>query len=180
MRSILFTEQMIQRRVQELAHEITRDYRDKDIVLVGLLKGAAVFLNDLGRHLERIKEDGFGVNRVYVDYLSVGSYGDSHESGNLKLEMDIRRPVQGMHVLIVEDVADTCKTLCWTLHHMEKKQPASLKVCVLIAKPDKHEQAIEFDYIGFSETDLPFLGGYGLDVAGADRCVPYIFEVLPE
>lgn len=180
MRRILFREVQIKWRVQELAREISLEYMGQDIVLVGLLKGAFMFLHDLGVELERNKTDDKGVERVYIDFLSVGSYGDEHEPGDLKLELDIRRPVAGKHVIIVEDVADTCNTLVWVVDHMRKKKPTSLKLCVLIDKPDKHKHELTLDYVGFSDEDLPFLGGYGLDVNGADRCVPYIFEVPAE
>lgn len=182
-RRILFSTEQIQRTVRTLAREISIDHAREDVVLVGLLKGAFKFTSDLGTELERFKEeekedeDRIGVGKVYIDFLSVGSYGDGHESGDLKLEMDIRRSVAGMHVIIVEDVTDTCKTLAWTLEHMRKKEPESLEVCVLVAKPDRHIVQTQLDYVGFSQSGLPFLGGYGLDVAGADRCVPYIFEV---
>lgn len=180
---ILFSEEQIKQTVHTLARQISIDYYGEDVVLVGLLKGAFKLTSDLGTELERIKagaEEDVGVGKVYIDFLSVGSYGDGHDSGDLKLEMDIRRSVAGMRVIIVEDVADTCKTLAWTIAHMNKKEPASLEVCVLVAKPDKHTVEVQLDYVGFSQTDLPFLGGYGLDVAGADRCVPYIFEVPAE
>ncbi len=183
-RRVLFSGEQIQQRVRELAVAISRQHRGQDIVLVGLLKGAFMFLRDLGAVLEQIKTaniaDCPGVGKVFVEFLSVSSYNDGHTSGDLKLEMDIRRPVKDAHVVLVEDVADTCNTLAWAYAHLRKKEPASLSVCVLVAKPDKHRHEVTLHHVGFSQTDLPFLGGYGLDVAGADRCVPYIFEVPPE
>lgn len=178
-RNILFTEEQIQERVRELAAEISRDYHGQDVVLVGLLKGAFMLTRDLGAELERIKERGDGVGRVFIEFLSIGSYGDGHESGDLRLDSDLRRSVQDTHVIIVEDVADTCRTLAWVVNHMGKKESASLKVCVLIDKPDNHTESAELHYVGFSKAGLPFLGGYGLDVEGADRCVLHIFEVPP-
>ena len=110
-RKILFKAGTIQARVHQLALQISEEYDDQDVVLVGLLKGAFVFVNDLGRALERIKTmGGKCVGKVYIDFLSLSSYDDGHTSGDLRLEMDIRRPVKGMHVIIVEDVdgADRC------------------------------------------------------------------------
>ncbi len=176
-RTILFSEPEIQDRVRELAVQISHDYRGQDVVLVGLLKGAFMFLRDLGVALERIKETGEGVHDIYIEFLSIGSYGDGQQSGALELKMDTRRPVGNAHVIIVEDVADTCKTLSWVSAHLQKQEPATLRICVLVAKPDRHEAVVRLHYVGFSQANLPFLGGYGLDVEGADRCIPYIFEV---
>lgn len=186
-RRTLFSEEAIQKRVGELAMEISRDYQGQDIVLVGLLKGAFMFLHDLGVALELIKSynkidpvDNPAVGRVYIEFLSVSSYHDGHTSGELKLEMDTRRTLKGAHVILVEDVADTCKSLAWVIAHLRKKEPQSLRVCVLIAKPDKHLHNVEINYLGFSRVGLPFLAGYGMDDDGKDRCVKYIFEVPPK
>lgn len=178
----LFEEEQIKERVRELAWQISADYRGQEIVLVGLLKGACMFLHDLGVELERLRADDpdKGVGEVYIDFLSISSYGDGHTPGALKLDLDIRRKVEGMHVLLVEDTADSCQTLAWVVDHMRKEAPATLDVCVFIEKPDKRERDVDLRYIGFSRPGLPFLGGYGMDDAEASRCVPYIFEVLPE
>ncbi|MBI5369741.1 hypoxanthine phosphoribosyltransferase [Candidatus Uhrbacteria bacterium] len=180
MTNILFSEEEIQARVLALAQEISTDFRGKDIVLVGLLKGAFMFVRDLGVALERLREAGGGIGDIYIDFLSVGSYDDGRESGTLKLDMDIRRSVKNCHVIVVEDTADTLNTLTWVDAHLRKKQPASLDICVLVRKPDKHRHQLDLRYVGFSREGLPFLGGYGLDVKGTRRCTPYIFEVSPE
>lgn len=185
---ILFTEEAIQQRVRDLAHEISRDYDGKDIVLVGLLKGAFMFLHDLGVALEQIKthnmfssaSDQYAVGKVLIDFLSIGSYDDRHTPGVLKLDMDVRRKVMDQHVIIVEDTADTCQTLAWVVEHMRKKEPASLDVCVLIEKPDRRKREVDLRYVGFSRSGLPFLAGYGLDEDGAARCVQYIYGVPPK
>lgn len=178
----LFTKRKIRKRVRELAWQINDDYCGQEIVLVGLLKGAVMFLRDLGVELERIrfKYPYRSVGTIFIDFLSIGSYGKGHTPGALKLEMDIRREVAGQHVLIVEDTADSCQTLAWVVEHMRKKEPATLEVCVLIEKPDKRQRDVTLRYVGFSRAGLPFLGGYGLDDDGADRCVTHIFEVLPK
>ncbi|MBM5789569.1 hypoxanthine phosphoribosyltransferase [Candidatus Parcubacteria bacterium] len=160
-----------------LAQEISRDYEGKSVVLVGLLKGAFMFLRDLGVALERIRGEGRGVHEVYIEFLSVGSYGGGHESGTLKLDLDIRYAVRGKHVILVEDVADTCNTLAWVVEHLQKKEPASLRVCVLIEKSDAHRYLVALHYVGFARDRLPFLGGYGLDDDGARRCDLNIFEI---
>ena len=178
--NVIFDRAQIQHRVAQLADHISRDYRGRDIVLVGLLKGCVPFIADLGAQLEFIKESGDGVGDVYLDYMIVSSYHDKHEPGALRLERDIEFPVKGMHVIVVDDVADTCNTLAWVVNHLGKKEPASLRLCVCVSKPDKHRHEVQLDYVGFSQAGLPFLAGYGMDDAKKYRLMPDIFEVLPK
>lgn len=172
---ILLSGMEIHRRVIELAQQICIDYRGQSIVLVGLLKGAFMFLKDLGTEIERISLSGVGVSACYVDFLKVGSYGESRQSGMIKLELDMSRSASGMHVIIVEDVADTLNTLAWTIAHIRNKQPSSLRVCVLLAKPDKFRRHdVLLDYVGFERTNTGFLYGYGMDLEGAYRALSFI------
>lgn len=179
-RRVLFSEEEIQERVRELARRISGDYRGQEIVLVALLKGAVPFQVDLGRELQRLSDQSDGVADVVSEYLDVTSYGDSQTPGELKIDRDTRRPVTGQHVLIVEDTADTCHTLDRVVKHLREQHPASLRVCVLVEKPDKREHDVEIHYVGFSRRGLPFLGGNGLDVKGKQRFTTDIFEVPPE
>lgn len=166
---VIYQEKELRFKVRKLAAQISRDYRNQDIVLVGLLKGCVVFMTLLGMELERIKQRRIGVGDIYTEFLSIGSYGDDHTPGEIKLEMDMRRSVKGLHILLVEDVADTGLTLEWALTHLRKKEPLSVKVCVLIDKTDKHQVALTLDYVGDARTGLPFITGFGMDDCGAGR-----------
>lgn len=177
-RRILFTEQQIQRRVFEIAGEISRDLQNKDIVLVCVLKGGEAFHSDLGRELEYRKEtDDVYVGDIYSEFISVGSYGDGQTSGELTLQMDVKRSLKGAHVIVVEDVVDTGKTLDYLHAHLLEKEPASLRFCLFIEKPDKRQYTTQIDYVGFSREQLPYIVGYGMDDRQRHRHVPYIFEV---
>lgn len=180
-RRILFPKEQIQQRVEELAMEISRDYRGKVVVLVALLKGAVPFSVDLGRALQRIADTGDGVAEVLAEYIRVSSY-EGRVQGELTIALDAIRPLNGMEVIIVEDTADSCHTLDRVYKHLSEHQPASLRICVLVEKPDNRRPDITvvLDYVGFREVDLPFLGGCGLDVDGAQRFVEDIFEVPTE
>jgi hypoxanthine phosphoribosyltransferase len=162
---ILISEHDIQRRVSELAAEISRDYEGKEVTLVGVLKGAFIFLSDLARHLDV---------RNTIEFMSVSSYGmGTTSSGAVRVLMDLRQSIEGKHVLVVEDIVDTGLTLHYLLELLATREPASLHTCALVRKKERHEIEVRIDYLGF---DIPnvWVIGYGLDHAEQFRALPYI------
>jgi len=168
---ILITEEEIQRRVRELARQIERDYEGKDLLMVGLLKGAVTFMVDLTRAMQR---------PVAVDFMAVSSYGSSTESsGIVRILKDLDESIEGRHVLIVEDIVDTGLTLRYILEVLRQRGPASLRVCALLNKKERRLVDVPLDYVGF---DVPneFVVGYGLDFRQIYRNLPFIGVLKPE
>jgi len=166
---ILVPEETIQAHVKVLAHQISLDYADKGTVyLVGVLRGAFIFLADLVRYLT--------VPHV-VDFMSVSSYGKSTESGVVRIVLDLREPIEGQHVIIVEDIVDSGKTLSYLYNMLKSRNPASLRTCTLVQKP-KGPLDVPVDYLGFKIPDV-WVVGYGLDYADKHRTLPYIAELKP-
>lgn len=168
---VLISESDIEKRVTELAIQISGDYQDKgDLVLVGVLKGAFVFLADLSRRMT--------IPRT-IEFIAVSSYqSGSLSSGAVRLVMDVRGSIEGRHVLIVEDIVDTGHTLKYLIGMLQSHRPASIQTCTLLHKADSAEVDIDIDYIGFSIGD-EWVVGYGLDYAEHDRTLPYIGTVTP-
>ena len=168
---VLISQADIQQRVRELAAEISHDYAGKELTLVGVLKGAFIFLSDLARHLE--------VSNT-IEFMSVSSYGASTTtSGEVRVLLDLRKSIEGKHVLIVEDIVDTGLTLHYLLELLATREPASLKTCALVRKKERHEVDIAADYLGF---DIPnvWVVGYGLDYDELYRALPYIGVIEPD
>jgi hypoxanthine phosphoribosyltransferase len=152
-------------RVQELGAQISRDYAGKELVLVGVLKGSFIFMADLAR---AISAD------LRVEFLGVQSYGDeTTSSGVVQITFDLTKPIDGKHVLIVEDIVDTGLTMDYLLEQMRTRHPASVKLCALLHKPSRMKKSCVIDYLGFTIPDL-FVIGYGLDYAQKYRNLPYI------
>ena len=168
---VLISESDIEKRVTELAVQISGDYQDKgDLVLVGVLKGAFVFLADLSRRMT--------IPRT-IEFIAVSSYqSGSLLSGAVRLVMDVRGSIEGRHVLIVEDIVDTGHTLKYLIGMLQSHRPASIRTCTLLHKADSAEVDIDIDYIGFSIGN-EWVVGYGLDYAEHDRTLPYIGTVTP-
>jgi hypoxanthine phosphoribosyltransferase len=168
---VLLSEQLIQRRVGELAREISRDYRDvESLYMLGVLRGAFIFLSDLSRQLTVPRR---------VDFIALSSYEDEATiAGAVRLIMDVRTPIEGEHVLVVEDIVDTGYTLEYLLRTLSARGPASLKTCVLLEKPDRLKVEVPIDYLGFTIPD-EWVVGYGLDYADQFRCLPYLGTVEP-
>lgn len=167
---VLFTVEQIQRRVGELADDISAVYRDKNPVLVGVLKGVLFFMADLLRALPFAAE---------VDFLSVANYStDTRSQGLVRLVKDLETPIDGRHVLFVEDVIDTGLTLNYLLRTLKARQPASLEVCVLFNKPTKRLIDIPLRFKGFDIPDR-FVVGYGLDFREKYRNLPYVGSLKP-
>ena len=168
---ILLTRQQILEKTAELGRKITEDYRDKNPLLICILKGGLMFLADLMRHIQLPLE---------IDFMAVSSYGDSTESsGVVRILMDLERNIQGRHVLIVEDIIDTGRTLNYIMENLRTRGPASVKVCTLLNKPARRELDIPVDYVGF---DIPdeFVVGYGLDYGEIYRNLPFLGVLKPE
>jgi hypoxanthine phosphoribosyltransferase len=170
-REILISEADIQRRVSEIGKQITQDYAGRDPLLVGVLKGVLFFMADLLRAI---------TIAVEVDFIAVSSYSaESRERGVVRLVKDLEMPIQGRHVLFIEDVIDTGLTLNYILHNLQARQPASLKVCALFDKREHRLIDIPLRYKGF---DLPdrFVVGYGLDHREKYRNLPFIGLLEPD
>lgn len=168
---ILFSEQQVQSKVQELGAQITSDYQGKDLVIVGILKGAVVFLADLIRELELPLE---------LDFMVISSYGKStRASGVVRILKDLDKNIAGKDVLIVEDIVDTGLTLSYLKENLHTRGPASLKICTLLDKPSRRKVVLNPDYRGYSIPN-EFVVGYGLDYGEKYRNLPYIGVLKPE
>lgn len=168
---ILLSESQIQQRVCELGGSISADYAGLNPLLLCVLKGGYVFLADLTRCLT-IKHD--------VDFMAISSYGDGIESsGVVRILKDLDRDISGRHVLVVEDIIDTGRTLSYLLQNLRVRQPASLKVCTLLDKPSRREIHLDVDYTGFEIPDR-FVIGYGLDYAEHYRNLRFVGVLKPE
>ncbi len=165
----LLSEQQLAERVEELARQISADYAGKHPLLVGVLKGAWVFLADLVRRL---------TIPVHCDFVKLSSYGAGTTStGEVRLHLDLRLPVEDQDVLIVEDIIDTGTCVLWLLDHLQQKKPASIRVCALLDKPARRINSIPIDYVGFTIDDH-FVVGYGIDWNERYRELPYVGYVL--
>ncbi len=168
----MISEAEIDRRVRELAAQISADYADKGpLVLVGVLKGAFIFLADLSRRLTIPRR---------IEFIAVSSYDQgSVQSGAVRLVMDVRANVEDQHVLIVEDIVDTGHTLAYLIGIMRSHKPASVRTCSLLHKTASTEIEVPVDYVGFDVAD-EWVVGYGLDYAERGRSLPYIGVVQPD
>ena len=170
MGEILVQRDELEHRVRELAEEVSRDYADRELLLVGVLKGAVFFLSDLMRHLEVDCE---------VDFMAVSSYGSSTDSsGVVRILKDLDVSIEGRHVLIVEDIVDSGLTLSYLMRTLRARNPASLEVCALLTKPERRKVDLPIRYVGF-EIPNRFAIGYGLDHAERFRNLPFV-AVLEE
>jgi hypoxanthine phosphoribosyltransferase len=162
---ILVPADALSRRVSELAAEVSRDYADKDLVLIGVLKGAVFFLSDLMRQLDI---------PVEVDFMAVASYGSATKSsGVVRILKDLDAVIEGRDVLIVEDIVDSGLTLQYLLRNLAGRNPASLEVCALLIKPERRKVELQTRYVGFEIPDR-FAIGYGLDHAERYRNLSYV------
>lgn len=162
--SILYSYEQIQERVKTLGEEIARDYAGLDPHLVTIVKGSIPFVADLMRAMDCM---------LTLDVLGVASYAGYHSSGEVRLTKDLDSPVEGRHVLVVEDIIDTGLTLSYVMRVLQQRAPASVKVVAFLDKPSKREAPINADYVGFAIPDA-FVVGYGLDWNQRYRNLPYI------
>ena len=167
---ILLTEKDLQKAVKKLGKQISADYEGKNLMLVAVLKGSVIFMADLMRAI---------TIPISIDFMSVSSYGSgTTSSGNIHVAKDLNSDIAGRNVLIVEDILDTGNTLHQLTKMLKERNPASLKVCVLLDKPARREQEIYADYVGYTIPDA-FVVGYGLDYAEEYRNLPYIGVLSP-
>ncbi len=167
---VLFTEQQIQDRLGEMAKQIEADYEGKDILLVGVLKGAVMVMADLARHFGR---------HVEMDWMAVSSYGSgTKSSGVVRILKDLDTDISGRHVLVVEDIIDTGLTLSWLISNLQSRKPASVEICTLLRKPEAQRMSVDVKYVGH---DIPnaFVVGYGLDYAERYRNLRCIGTLAP-
>jgi hypoxanthine phosphoribosyltransferase len=165
----LISADAIATRVGELGAQITADYTplapNADVVVIGVLKGSVIFLSDLVRHI--------GLP-VFVEFIGISSYGDSTvSSGVVQITQDLSRPIEGKHVIVVEDIVDTGHTVHYLLENLRTRMPASIKLASLLHKPERQEREVKIDYLGFTIPNK-FVVGYGLDVAQQYRNLPFI------
>lgn len=168
---ILITSEEIGARVRELGQQITNDYAGQDILMIGVLRGAVVFMSDLARAIKR---------PIDIDFMATSSYGIStSSSGVVRILKDLDEVVQGRHLLIVEDIIDSGLTLNYLVENLKSRKPASVRICTLLSKPDRRKVDVQVDYNGFIIPDY-FVVGYGLDYAGKYRNLPFIGVLKPE
>jgi hypoxanthine phosphoribosyltransferase len=168
--AVVVTADEIKDKIAELAKEIDVDYAGREPLLVGVLKGAAMFMSDLARAVERPST---------MEFMAVSSYGSSStSSGVVRILKDLDRDIAGQHVLIVEDIIDSGLTLSWLLKNLASRQPASIEIVALLRKPEAVKVDVPVKYVGF---DIPseFVVGYGLDYAERYRDLPYIGRLRP-
>ena len=168
---VLISEQELATRTKELADEISADYADREILLVGVLKGAVMFMSDFARALSRPSQ---------LEFMAVSSYGSStSSSGIVRILKDLDRDITGRHVLVVEDIIDSGLTLSWLLKNLSSRAPASIEVVALLRKPEAVKTDVDVKYVGFDIAN-EFVVGYGLDYAERFRDMPYIGTLKPE
>ncbi len=169
----LISADAIATRVAELGAQITAEYAPllagapsgADVVLIGVLKGSVIFLADLARHVAL---------PIYMDFIGISSYGNATvSSGVVQITQDLSRPIEGKHVIVVEDIVDTGHTVHYLLENLATRRPASIKLASLLHKPERSEREVKIDYLGFTIPNK-FVVGYGLDIAQQYRNLPFI------
>lgn len=168
---ILISEAQIHSRIDELGRELAREYKGKRPIFIGVLKGVVVFFADMIRAVPI---------PCQIDFMCISSYGNGTESsGSVQIKKDISVDISGRHVVILEDILDSGLTLYHTVRHLQARNPASLKICTLLDKPDRRTVSIRADYVGFTIPN-EFVVGYGLDFQEEYRNLPYVGVLKPE
>jgi hypoxanthine phosphoribosyltransferase len=172
---VLIEEPELQRRIAELGRQLSEDYADRDLLLIGVLKGAVFFMADLMRHISVPCE---------VDFMAISSYGAATDSsGVVRILKDLDLNIEGRHVLVVEDIIDSGLTLSYLTRTLAAREPASLEVCTLLTKPERREVDVPVKYVGF-EIPNRFVIGYGLDFGERYRNLPFVGvlhdDLMPE
>ncbi len=168
---ILITSEEIGARVRELGQQITNDYAGQEILMIGVLRGAVIFMADLARSIKRPMD---------IDFMAISSYGlATNSSGVVRIIKDLDEVVEGRHILIIEDIIDSGLTLNYLVDNIKSRKPASVRICTLLSKPDRRKVNVTVDYNGFIIPDH-FVVGYGLDYAGKYRNLPFIGVLKPE
>lgn len=170
-KSIMISEEEIAKRVKELGKQLTEDYRGKELLIVGILKGCMLFLSDLVRAIEL---------PLTMDFIVVSSYGTTTKSsGVVRIIKDLERDIEGKDVLIVEDIVDTGLTLSYLVENFKSRNPKSVRICSLLDKPDRRKAQVDIEYVGFKIPD-EFVVGYGLDYGESYRNLPFVCVLKPE
>jgi len=170
-KSIMISEEEISKRVKELGKQLTEDYKGKELLVVGILKGCMLFLSDLVRAIEL---------PLTMDFMVVSSYGaTTKSSGVVRIIKDLEREIEGKDVLIVEDIVDTGLTLSYLVENFKARNPKSVRVCSLLDKPDRRKAQVDIQYVGFKIPD-EFVVGYGLDYGENYRNLPFVCVLKPE
>lgn len=170
-KNILISEEEIKKIVKKLGEEITRDYKDKNLILISVLKGSVVFMSDLMREIDL---------PLKIDFMIVSSYGDKTvSSGKVKIVKDLDIDLSDLDVLMVEDILDTGRTLSSLIEILKTRKPKSLKLCTFLDKPDRRQTKIEADYVGAKIPD-EFVVGYGLDFSQKYRNLPFVGVLKPQ
>lgn len=162
--NILINKAKLEKRIEELAKQIEKDYEGKDIVFIGILKGCVMFMTQLAKNMK---------TSVELDFIDVSSYEGTESSGKVKINKDIRNSIEGKDVIIVEDIIDTGRTLTEVLEYLKQKNPNSIKIATMLSKPSRRIMELNVEYIGFAIEDK-FVVGYGLDYNEKYRNLPYI------
>ena len=167
---VLFSEEQLKNRVQEIARQITADYAGKEIMLISVLRGSFVFMADLCRAIDL---------PCTLDFMAVSSYGKgTKSSGQVQITKDLSEDITDRHIIVVEDILDSGNTLSYLLKILENRHPASIRLCTLLDKPDRRVKPVQVHYSGFTIPDA-FVVGYGLDYAEKYRNLPYISILKP-
>lgn len=170
-KKVVYDKSTIDKRIAELGAEISRDYKGKKVLMVCILRGAAIFFADLIRYVDA---------DVEIDFMATSSYGsDTTTSGEVKLQKDLNSPVKGRDIIIVDDIIDSGLTLVYLKKLLMARNPASVKICVLMSKPERKQTNIEVDYVGF-EVPNEFVVGYGLDYDEKYRQLPEVCVLSPD
>ena len=171
-REVLLTEEQIQNKVKELGAILTEEYADKNPIIVGVLKGVAIFYADMIRQIKV---------PCQMDFMWISSYAGSHSTGNMMVRQDLSADIKDRHVLILEDIFDTGNSLDFTVKHLKSREPASIKICTLLDKPERRNPRVTLkaDYTGFTIPN-EFVVGYGLDYNEHYRNLPYVGILKPE
>lgn len=170
-RNIMISEEEIAKRVKELGKQLTEEYKGKDLMVVGILKGCMLFLSDLVRAIDL---------PLTMDFMVVSSYGTATKSsGVVRIIKDLEKEIEGKDVLIIEDIVDTGLTLSYLIENLKTRNPNSIKVCSLLDKPDRRKAQVDIAYVGFKIPD-EFVVGYGLDYAEVYRNLPFVCVLKPE
>lgn len=168
---VMISEEEIDKRIRELGAKISREYEGKELHMICILKGSVFFASELAKRI---------TVPVTLDFMTVSSYGnDTVSSGHIQIRNDLAESIEGRHVLVIEDIIDTGKTLSFLMKMLQERKPASLKLCTLLDKPDRRTHPVDVDDVGFEIPD-EFVVGYGLDYAQKYRNLPYIGVVENE
>lgn len=167
--NVLISPEDIQKRVKELASQISKDYQGKEPVIICMLKGAVYFFADLCKNI---------TTPIMIDFARLSSYRNGTTSGEMELVANITAEIENKDVILVEDIVDSGKTLFYFMNLLRKKNPASIEICTLLDKKERREVEVESKYIGFEDLKCGFVIGYGLDYAEKFREIPFLAEVI--